>query len=109
MVSRETTVRMATVVTSPWLTVRMLPNRKESTLAWTRPELMMVMAIPTERERTMTRVSSAYRRNFSRSTSISRPKKEVRQKALMMGLAWNKRPVATPARDAWLRASPIME
>ena len=42
------------------VTVRMLPNRKESALAWSFPELMIVIAVPTLSASTIERIRSVY-------------------------------------------------
>ena len=60
IVKIDTMLSSRTDHTSSRVTVRMLPNKKDSTLVCTMPELIIVMAMPTDKDRIITSISSAY-------------------------------------------------
>ena len=87
----------------------MLPKRKLLKLAALRTKPDKTPASPTPADRMMAMDISAYRGSFFRMASI--PKAAATQAAVApsTGLILKSNPAATPAREVWDKASPIMD
>ena len=87
----------------------MLPNKYILAFACKTPDVISVIAIPTDIDKIIAKIRSVYFRKYCLKNSIASPPKEVNKNAEIIGLLLKKSPKVTPARDACANVSPIIE